>query len=280
MSFTVTEQPGQLPDARSDPYLTFHALAPDGTRLLLGLHGASGLWLVPLAAGAGPSRFVPFPREPDRAPDVAALAPGGDRVAGLGSAWAGWTDDDSRAAVTVVDIESGQARELWSAAGAPTADAVATWSPDGRFIAVTWVDADDHNHSAVLDDDGTLVVDLPEMDVLAGTRLAWTGDHGLLLLHEYWDHRDGPAPVVLLDPTTGDRRHIERPKGIGVLGALDGRLVQYSREGRIWSTAVDGSDPRTLLTFEADLHPTFLDATPGALDAHDVRHVPDARTTA
>ena len=276
VSFTMTAQPRHPPDVRPQAFLRFHSLSPDGSQLLVG-EPHHYECLVPLAPGAGPGRFVPFPPEPDRPPALATLAPDGIQVAAMTTA-GDQSTDDNRVILIVVDTGSGQARELWSARGAPTSDAVVTWSPDGLFIAVTWVDGDDFSHSAVVDRAGTVVADLPHLEVLGEARPAWTGDHELLLFHEYWDDDIGPEPIVLLDPATGHQRQIECPGAGGVHGALDGRLLIPSPDGGIVSTAFDGSDPRTLVTFEADLHVTFFDATPGALDAHGPRHVPDIRT--
>src|SRR5207248_3840963 len=66
----------------------------------------------------------------------AAFAPDGRTIAALAR-------HEDQAVLCTVDLTTGSRRPLWSRAGAASADPVVTWSPDGRFIAATYLTAED-----------------------------------------------------------------------------------------------------------------------------------------
>ena len=234
------------------------ALSPDGSRLLLGNPdlGRNRLSLHTLATGAA----TILPPGPGDGANAAAFAPDGKRIAML-------TSDDEAASVVVLDVDGGRVRELWSAEGGTHAGTVVSWSPDGGFLAVTYLDPDDSDHTVVVDGDGRLVADVPEMAIVGRSRLCWTSDHDLFVNYEFWGSPDVPRPVVLVDAATGERREIAQPWGLGVgsFGALDGRVLRLEDSRRVVSTAFDGSDPRPVLDVGPDHGITFMDARPGAL---------------
>lgn len=177
------------------------------------------------------------------------------------------TSDEETASVVVLDVDGGGVRELWSAEGGTHAGTVVSWSPDGRFLAVSYLDPDDFDHTVVVDGEGRVVADVPEMAIVGRSRLCWTNDHDLVLNYEFWSSQDVPRPVVLADAATGERREIPQPQGLGLgsFGALDGRVLRLEDGRRVVSTAFDGSDPRPVLDVGPEHEITFLDAIPGVL---------------
>jgi hypothetical protein len=247
--------PGVPDDAAIRPF----GLSLDGSRLLVADPHAGGYRLCSLELASGAA--VPLPAGIDA--DTAAFAPDGRRVAAL-------HQDDDSVAVTVLDTDTdtdtdaARRRVLWSAEGT-VGDPILTWSPDGRFLAVNHLDPDDSEHTVVMDDAGTLVADLPETAIVGSSWRAWTGEHDLLLVAEVWGAQDGPLPIVLLDPASGDRREVRQRDESGVLGALDGRLLRPADNGRrIESTAFDGSDPRPVVDAGPAQAVSFFDAVPGS----------------
>lgn len=232
------------------------ALSPDGSRLLLGDPdiGRSRLSLHTLATGAA----VILPTGPGDGANAAAFAPDGKRIAVL-------TSDEETASVVVLDVDGGRLRELWSVEGGTHAGTVVSWSPDSRFLAVTYLDPDDSDHTVVVDGEGRGVADLPEMAIIGRSRLSWSGDHDLLLAYEYWGHQDVPRPIVLADAETGEVREVAQRQRLGAFGALDGRVLRPIEGRKVVTTAFDGSDPQPVLDVGPDHHITFLDAIPGAL---------------
>ena len=144
-----------------------------------------------------------------------------------------------------------------------------SFSPDGRFLGVTYVDDEDSDHTVVLDNDGAVVADLPQLAIVGQAGLSWTGEHQLVAMDEYTEQR--PAPIVLIDAATGDRQEIADRRPIGVLGSLDGRLVRPDGAERIVTTAFDGSDLRPLVDAGPGRAIRFFDAVPGALHINTSR---------
>jgi dipeptidyl aminopeptidase/acylaminoacyl peptidase len=232
-----------------------HALSPDGSLLLFrdSAVGGAGLSLYALATGTA----VALPQRPGGRPVQAAFLSEGTRIATLGVA-------DYRASVTVLDIDGGRHRELWSADGGTSSDTVVSWSPDGQFIGVTYVDDEDGDHTVVLDGDGEVLADLPGQSIIGISRLGWLDEHDLVLRHEYWEGPE-PPPIVLVDPATGDQRQVTQPEDTGFRGVLDGRVLRPAGRGRIVSTAFDGSDPRAVVDAGPAYEIEFFDAVPGTL---------------
>ncbi len=245
-----------LPGVPDEAVIDLFALSPDGSRLLFGdpAVGRYRLSLHALATGVG----VTLPPSPGDDANAAAFAPDGDRIAVLAL-------DDDRATVTVLDVDGGRPRPLWATEGGTSAETVVSWSPDGGFLAVTYIDPEDADHTVVMDDAGTVVADIPQTAIAAGSRLGWTGDHDLLLDYEFWENDDVSPPLVLADAATGARREVPQRDYSGVLGALDGRVLRFVKGGRVVSTALDGSDPQPVFDVGPDYEITFFDAIPGAL---------------
>lgn len=256
---SVTRAPGSSRPAgvTDEALVRLLALSPAGTHLLH-RDPADGNRLALQALVSG--TVVTLPPGLGGGANAAAFAPDGKRIAELRRA-------GDKAVVAVLDVEGSRRSDLWSTEGGTSSDTVVSWSPDGRLLAVSYVDPDDFDHTVVMNGEGTAVMDFPQMAICGGSRLGWTGDHDLLLIHESWEDLDVPQPIVLADPATGERREVAQPQDLGVFGALDGRVLRLGDEGRVVSTAFDGSDPRPVLDVGPDHAITFLDAIPGALDA-------------
>jgi Tol biopolymer transport system component len=234
---------------------TLFALAPDGGAVVVSVPepGGSSLVVRTFATGAAEA-LVAGPGDGDTA---AAYAPDGKRIAAL-------AEDDDRAVLTVIDLASGSRRPLWSVDGVASADPRVTWSPDGAYIAVTYVTTDDDSFAtAILSVDGTVVAELPGMEILGGAGRAWVGGHELLMVDEFWD--DGPVPIVVFDAATGSRRQIPRTGYGPVLGAVDGRLLHLTDGAGVSSTTFEEADPRPLLPTGPGQEILFFDALRGAL---------------
>jgi dipeptidyl aminopeptidase/acylaminoacyl peptidase len=235
---------------------TLFALAPDGGAVVVGVPEPGGSSLVVWTFATGSTEVLAA--GPGSGDTAAAYAPDGKRVVAL-------AEDDDRAVATVLDLASGSRRLLWSVEGVASADPRVTWSPDGAYIAVTYVTLDDDSFTtAILSADGTVVAELPGMEILGGAGRAWLGSHGLLMVDEFWDD-DGPVPIVVFDAATGSRRQIPRTGYGPVLGAVDGRLVHLTDDGGISSTTFEEADPRPLLPTGPGQEILFFDALPGAL---------------
>lgn len=96
------------------------------------------------------------------------------------------------------------------------------------------------------------MADLPAMAIAGTSRLGWTGDHDLILAHEFWGSLDVRQPFVLADPATRRAARGRTAARLGVFGALDGRVLRLTEGGRVVSTAFDGSDPRPLFDVGPD----------------------------
>jgi hypothetical protein len=250
---TPTDQ--HRPTSADAEMLNLFALSPDGSRLLAGDSEVGGDPLVVHELTTGTA--MALPPGPGGGPVAAAFSGGGDRIAALSLT-------DEKATVTVLDLAGGAHRVLWSTDGATSSEVKVSFSPDGSFVGVTYVDPDDHDHTVVLDSDGIMVADLPDMAISGPSRLGWTGDHTLILEPEYWDSLD-PQPIILVDAATGSRTETAQPEQTRVLGALDGRVIRLTASHRIVSTTFDGTDARPILDAGPDTTITFCDAIPGAL---------------
>jgi dipeptidyl aminopeptidase/acylaminoacyl peptidase len=237
------------------PETTPFALAPDGSGMVVGVPEPGGASLVVRTFATGTAEALAA--GPGGGDSAAAYAPDGKRIAAL-------AEDGDEAVVTVIDLASGRRRLLWSVEGVASADPVVTWSPDGAYVAVTYVTPDDDSFAtAILYADGTVVAELPGMEILGGAGRAWLGGHELLMVDEFWD--DGPAPIVVFDAATGNRREIPRTGYGPVLGTVDGRLLQLEDGEGVSSTTFDEADPRPLLPAGHGQEVLFFDALPGAL---------------
>jgi Tol biopolymer transport system component len=232
------------------------ALSYDGSRILFRTAEPGRIQVLTYTLATSRGELVPDAG--DDSEFCAAFAPDGRSVATLAG-------DEEQAVLCTVDLTTGSRQPLWSREGAASVDPVVTWSPDGRFIAATYLTAEDAFATVVVHSDGTPAAEFTQMEIIGGSNHSWVGDHRLIVVDGApWEDRS----IVLLDPANGAPRELV-PDLPGVrLGAANGSyFYRISREG-IFTTDLDGSDPQPLLIVGPDYETWFFDIAPGALTAH------------
>jgi hypothetical protein len=122
-------------------------LSDDGRRLLLiAPHGTPRNPILPKPAGlcvhdlaSGRQRW--YPGDVDGRDVAAALSPDGAVIASLCTPWDpdDDSDDSGLAAIGLTDTTTGQRRRLWATRGGHSSQSTISWSPAGRYIAVTYL---------------------------------------------------------------------------------------------------------------------------------------------
>ncbi|MGC0417034.1 TolB family protein [Embleya sp. AB8] len=237
------------------------SLSPDGTQVVFRtkarFRSTRKLVVHTLATGAQRS----FDAQADGTHESAALSPDGYSLATIGD-----LGDDTF--VDVTDLRTGTRRRLWSGAGMASMDGALGWSFDGRLLAGSYTTLDGDGASIVLDArDGRVVRRYEAMSILPGPNGAWLGEHELVLTPDEFEEEI--APILVADVAEGDcRRHEGRRAWHGLWAAIDGRLVHV--EGgepavdgvRMYTTDLDGTDPRPFLTIAPGAGFTLFDHAP------------------
>jgi len=241
-----------FPASDAVPYSYFEGLSTDGTRLIRQEDNFSDprLELLDLVTGrshdfGGRQAFCPQ-LSPDNA-TVAAYGPGG-----IG--------------FLLFDVGSGTARTLHRVRVTPDFPCGGLgWSPDGRRLVVRT----DNAGSAVIDRQGTVLVDLPRSYAINNS-MSWSPDGRLLLMY---NRLDGDYEVVPIDggQTVMMRRPIDAQRPLGWTGARvvwlagepgDYRLVTTDQHGenvRVWMRFDIGDRPISAISWSRDLSGTARD---------------------
>ncbi|HVQ96425.1 MAG TPA: hypothetical protein VMU51_35735 [Mycobacteriales bacterium] len=188
----------------------------------------------------------------------AALSPNGRMLA--------TTDlesDCGAAGVTLTDVDDGTQRQLWTGQGAPTA---LGWSPDGRHLAVSCEVDDGFSCDTTVIDvaTGAAAAQFPGFVVLSSPNGCWI-EKGAVVLLPFDD--DSPGNFAVADVDHGSvRQYAPRPPewAGGCHAIIGGRLIQSFWDKGLYSTALDGSNPRQLLSVAAGRAVTVADVAPNA----------------
>lgn len=188
----------------------------------------------------------------------AALSPNGRMLAMTG-------DDGSAAWVTLTDVDVGTQRRLWTAEGVPSA---LSWSPDGRHLAVSCEVDDGFSADTTVIDvaTGATAARFPGFETLNSPNGCWI-EKGALALSPF-DSGDGPGPFAVADVDRGGiRQYAARPREWtgGCHAIIGGRLIQSFWDKGVYSTGLDGSNPRQLLSVAAARAVTVVDVAPNAI---------------
>ena len=188
------------------------------------------LELVPLDGSA------PQPLTPDVRGYFSGLsaAPDGRRVAYA------YTDGSERSTLTVLDLETGDQRDLIS--GAVTSP---SWSPDGTKLAY-WAYGPDEGLKIIAADGSGAATAVPGTDV-AGGGPSWSPD-GTAIAFEERDVPGGPA-VMTVDLATGALRKLAGTDGdtpADPVWSPDGSTIAFALSGGIWQVDAAGGEPTLL----------------------------------
>jgi hypothetical protein len=246
-------------------------LSWDGTEILyVGLQerfGLAGLCRQNLWTGA-----VHWYRcSPREAVVTGAMSPGGRMIAML-------TSDVTSSAVGVrvhvVDLSSGEQRELWSSNGGFCAESGIRWSPSGTLIAATYVDVlddDDQEEWAtdVFDLTGKVIASYPYCAVPPAPNGGWLNGDQLVLFNDF------DECLQVCQPTQGTERRISLPWGGALAAAGLGFLCSDDHGGHAAMTlatmSVDGGSRKELPRVPHKAQLRVIDMS-GALDLPGLSH--------
>jgi WD40 repeat protein len=155
------------------------ALAPDGRSLLIladyNQRRYGGLCIHSLATDQ--QRW--FDMEADIRVVRAAFSPDGGQIATIDIDIASDT-----VFVDVLDVTGKQRRRLWSTSGGWSSETRISFSPDGRFVAATYLQPDNTVASVVIDTSGESVRQHNYMGLPVASNGAWLSDGRVVLLNE------------------------------------------------------------------------------------------------
>ncbi|NEA54274.1 hypothetical protein G3I60_08945 [Streptomyces sp. SID13666] len=255
-------------DARTDAI----ALSRDGRRMAYLSSTASGhgreLLVVHLLADGTEARFD---AETDGSDLRAGFSPDGRSLAVLSADQDRGPDDRFEAdllIVSLIDLVTGDRRRLWSGPGLAPAERAISWSPDGHFIAIVHLDVDETCAITVLDSStGRLVTHFTEMEALDSSQGSWFSEQELVMFPEDVDYDETPrAPALIVDVVSGTTRRIDQTEDLpdGCIAVGNGRMIGPFPPHGIGTAALDGSNPRLLLTHEPTIQVTVVDIAPDA----------------
>jgi hypothetical protein len=165
-------------------------------------------------------------------------------------------EETGRCHLDVVDLTTYTSRRLWSADGGANVHLAGVgWSPDGQYLAVSYVMREEDVFAvAVVTVDGALVAHYHGVEPIADTNGIWVSDREIGYCPEYCE--ESGTPLFIANVEDGSSRRFDRlqaPSG-GCVGTINGRLLELSptRDGRghrrIDSCAYDGSDRQPFIT--------------------------------
>lgn len=241
------------------------ALSGDGRQLLLiAPHGTPPRPHLPTPAGlcvhelaSGRQRW--YPGDVDGRDVVAAISPDGALIASLGTPPD--PDDDSDfsglAAIGLTDVATGQRRRLWATRGGHSAETTISWSPTGRYIAVTYLvhvaeREDVYCQTSVVDLAGNMLWQRLDAMIPHASNGAWLDDHHLLAGLEEMVGDEVQTRLAAVDVTTGQQHLLVEDARNFPWAVLDNRFILQENTDRLdppWvSTNLDYSQPEPLLT--------------------------------
>jgi dipeptidyl aminopeptidase/acylaminoacyl peptidase len=173
----------------------------------------------------------------------------------------------------VVDLGTYTRRRLWSADGAANVHLAGVgWSPDGQYLAVSYVmREEDVFAAAVVTVDGALVAHYQGVEPIADNNGIWVSNREIAYAPEFWE--ESAAPLFIANVQDGSSRRFDHIQGpwSGCVGTINGRLLTVisARDGgghrRIESCAFDGSDRQPFITLASNHPVTSLDIARDAL---------------
>jgi dipeptidyl aminopeptidase/acylaminoacyl peptidase len=242
-------------------------LSDDGRRLLLiAPHGTPPHPILPKPTGlcvhdlaSGRQRW--YPGDVDGRDVAAALSPDGTLIASLCTPWDpdDDSDDSGLAAIGLTDTATGQRRRLWATRGGHCGQSTISWSPAGRYIAVTYLvyvaDREDvYCQTSVVDLAGNLLWQRLDAVIPRASNGAWLGEHHLVAGLDDIVDDEMYRRLVAVDVTTGQQRLLVDGARIFPTAVLDSRFIIRENTGRSHSpwvtTNLDYSQPEPLLIVE------------------------------
>ncbi|GII80824.1 hypothetical protein Sru01_58060 [Sphaerisporangium rufum] len=237
---------------RPVPEASFRSLSADGSRMLLVKDSArsrGGICALTLADGE--EQWFATPDE--RSDQDAMLSPDGTVIATLADSG---EEDPGHAVIGVLDPVTGCRRDLWRAEGAASWESGLCWSPDGRWIAATYmiwdVEYDDDALSTVIVDAENGAVRIGPIirsSLLGNTHSPWVDDDRLAFRRECMD----VDQLFVVDVERGEET--PGPEFVGhPWGIIDGRFVYQLSSLERWdpeastfyTTNLDNADRSTL----------------------------------
>jgi hypothetical protein len=248
-------------------------LSGDGRRLLLiAPHGTPRHPILPKPTGlcvhdlaTGRQRW--YPGDVDGRDVAAALSPNGALIASLCTPWDpdDDSDDSGLAAIGLTDTVTGQRRRLWATRGGHSAQSTISWSPTGRYIAVTYLvyvaDRDDvYCQTSVVDLAGSVLWQRLDAVIPHASNGAWLDEHRLVAGLDDIVDDEMHRRLVAVDVTTGQQHLLVDGARVFPEAVLDSRFIIRENTGRSdppWvTTNLDYSQPEPLLL--VDRHVTIL----------------------
>jgi TolB protein len=255
IAFTRAEgsKPGQIylvrPDGHGLRQLTHRrrgagaaAWSPDGRRIAFGAAGQGGLHVYIKRLGGGVRRLT----HGDDLFTRPAWSPDGRLIAAIRGHWVGNEQLHYRDSVVVMRANGRRMRTVY--AGNQLSTSSPAWSPDGRSIAFVHTDigaagADPNIYVVPAEGGAARLI----TDVGSQTDPDWSPD-GRLIAYS-WGRELGFDGVRVVRPDgTGDGLLVDDPpvsEGWPAW-APSGRRLAFSRLGRIWTVAADGTRLRRL----------------------------------
>lgn len=241
------------------------ALSQDGTRVLLSIGSPStpetDLVCRELATGAQRSHGGLLGLQ------SAAFSPDGREAA------ASLSDLDGSVTLAVLDLESGTWRRLSASDELTSASQTVTWSPDGKFIVVDYISADDEDAVAVVDtSSGDLVQAHERVCLINSSNGAWLDAARLVLVGNDAGFDESPFRVLSVYEGTltafGERRQE------GILRAVVGDALLWTTNDPSGSATgvevsnLDGAGRRVIAALSPALPLGRVEVAPLAWTAH------------
>jgi len=255
----ATDEFVRVPGLPQEPRSEALCIARDGSQIVVlspnwGAGGA--LCLHTLATG----HQTWYPNLPGEQTHASALAPDGSQIVTLSTTRDDVDDTDdeddeyededfSASVVNLIDLTTGQTQRLWWNAGGWSQESAISWSPDGKFVAATFLDMAEEFVSVVIDvAAGIEIARFDRALIPRGTNGAWQSARELIYTDD--DYRIRVANIETGADTI--RAQVLTPP-IAVIGE---RYVQQSSTlppgtGGLVSTRFDG-EPNPFITIYSE----------------------------
>ena len=247
----ATDEFVRVPGLPREPRAGVLCMARDGSQILFLSpgHGEDGaLCLHTLAT----SHQTWYHNPGSEQPQAAALAPDGRQIATLNTGEDPDDDDDNAglSLINLIDVATQQTRRMWSTSGGWSQESTITWSPDGTFLAATYLNPEEELATVVIEvATGTEIARYDSAQILGSPNSTWRGDHELIYLDNEWQ-------ILVADLDTGTERVLGQVLSppLAVIGDryIDRAWEAPSGTAGLLSTRLDG-EPQPFITIHSSV---------------------------